>query len=224
MCDMCDTHTHKVEASVDIQTDFLEKNREVAEKIKEILQENLVKSFDIMGSIGSGKTSLIMELTKRIKSENNVYTIAGDLTTDIDARRIEGAGAEVMQLNTGRECHLGPDLILKSISDINLGKTDILFIENVGNLICPADYKLGTDKRIVVISMTEGPYMVLKHPYTFLSADIVVINKIDLAGYVEVDVDDLIKDLKAVSPKAKVFPCSCKTGEGVDNLVRELLQ
>ena len=153
------SHTHATEQTIDIQTDFLLKNNEIAEDIKKTLQLNRVRSFDVMGSIGSGKTSFIIEITKRFKEKHCIYTIAGDLTTDIDAMRIKDAGSDVMQINTGMECHLGPDIIAKSLPGIDLKKTDILFIENVGNLICPADYKLGTGKRIVVISVTEGPYL-----------------------------------------------------------------
>lgn len=213
-----------IEKEIVIETDFLKKNDEIAERVKKMLESQQVRAYDIMGSVGAGKSSLIISLVKRLKNEKRIYAIAGDLTTHIDADRIKNAGAEVVQINTGRECHLNANTIYESISRINLKNYDLIFIENVGNLICPADFNLGTNKRIVVISVTEGPHMVLKHPYTFWSADIVAINKTDLAGYVEVDPNKLERDLKHVNPRAKVYKCSCKTGEGIENLIGEMLK
>ncbi len=211
------------EKEIVIETDFLKKNEQCANDIENLFKANQINAYDIMGSIGAGKTSLIIELVKKLKDKHNIYAIAGDLTTDIDAERIKEAGADVKQINTGKECHLDTTTIKNTLQDINLKEIDILFVENVGNLICPADYRLGTKKRIVVIAITEGPYMVLKHPYTFLSADIVVINKIDLSPYVGVEPDDLEKDLHKVNPKATVFQCSCRNREGIDALLKELL-
>lgn len=129
---------------------------------------------------------------------------------------------EVIQINTGTECHLDANLVAKALKKIDLNGLNLLLIENVGNLICPAEFSLGSDKRIVVISLTEGPYMVLKHPLTFMKADIVVINKVDLAKAMDVDAEKLTKDVNKVNPKAKVVKTNCRTGVGVSDLIKAL--
>jgi hydrogenase nickel incorporation protein HypB len=125
-------------------------------------------------------------------------------------------------VNTGKECHLDANLVAKALKEINLSQTDLLFIENVGNLICPAEFPLGSEKRIVVISVTEGPFMVVKHPFIFMEADIVIINKIDLAEAMNVNVDDLERDVYSINPKAAVIKTDCRKGEGIDELIDAL--
>ncbi|TES87038.1 hydrogenase nickel incorporation protein HypB, partial [Candidatus Aerophobetes bacterium] len=146
-----------------------------------MLDKNKVRAIDVMGSVGSGKTSLIKNFLSRLKDRYRLGVVAGDLTTTIDAERIKEEGVEVIQVNTGKECHLDANLIRRALKEFDLGSMDFLLIENVGNLICPAEFPLGSHKRAVVVSVTEGPWMIAKHPYIFSEADLVVINKIDLA-------------------------------------------
>jgi hydrogenase nickel incorporation protein HypB len=207
---------------VELSEDLLKANEKIALENRENLRSHGVKAIDIMGSVGSGKTSLIEQLVSNLKDKYKIVAIAGDLGTTIDSSRIAKQGVEVLQINTGKECHLDANLVRKSLEKIDLTKINLLFIENVGNLICPSEFPLGSEKRVVVISLTEGPYMVVKHPFTFMSADVVVINKIDLVDVLDVDADKLENDVNQVNPKAKVVRISCKTGNGIMEVAKAL--
>lgn len=190
---------------IELDADLLKENERIAEENKKLLSKHGVVAIDIMGSVGSGKTTLIEQIVQRIKAKYKVAALDGDLNTTIDADLIGRHGVESIQINTGKECHLDANLVRKALKEMDLDKIDLLIIENVGNLICPTDFPLGSSKRIVVISVTEGPYMVLKHPLTFARADIVVINKIDLAQAMGVDPGKLENDAKKVKPQLKII-------------------
>lgn len=207
---------------IELDEDLLKRNRELADENRRLLDQYKIHAIDVMGSIGSGKTSLITQLVTRLMGKHRMAAIAGDLTTSIDAERISSSGASVIQINTGRECHLDANLVKKAISELNLEGIDLLFIENVGNLICPADFPLGSHQRIVVISVTEGPYMVVKHPFIFIDADAVAINKIDLAQAMDVKIEQLEVQLLAIKPALKVARINCLTGEGIEGLIKVL--
>jgi hydrogenase nickel incorporation protein HypB len=207
---------------IELDADLLKANEELAAKNRELLRKHGVTAIDVMGAIGSGKTTLIEKLVQALKGKYRIAAFKGDLTTTIDAELIGKHGVEVVPINTGKECHLDANLVGKALKRINLGEIDLLFIENVGNLICPADFSLGSEKRIVVISVTEGPYMVVKHPFIFMGADVAVINKKDLAQAMGVDVKKLEMNVKEVNPNAKVVATNCRSGEGVTEVVRAL--
>lgn len=207
---------------IELEKDLLQKNEQIAIQNRNILDENKIKAIDIMGSIGSGKTSLIECLTDKLKGKYKIAVLNGDLTTTIDSDRIEKHGVNVIQINTGKECHLDANLVRKAIDQLELPNLDLIFIENVGNLICPAEFPLGSSKRLVVISVTEGPYMVIKHPYIFIEAYVAVINKIDMAEAMQVNIEGLIKDINQINPKTKVVTVSCRKKEGIDELVDAL--
>ncbi|MFQ6063956.1 MAG: hydrogenase nickel incorporation protein HypB [Candidatus Bathyarchaeia archaeon] len=207
---------------VELEADILELNRTLAEKNKEFLRKYGVKAIEVMGATGSGKTSLIEKLVQSLIGKYRIAALKGDLTTTIDAGRIERHGAEAVPITTGKECHLDANLVGKALRRIDLKNIDLLFIENVGNLICPAEFPLGSDQRVVVVSVTEGPYMVIKHPFIFMDADVVVINKMDLADAMGVDVKRLEGDVKRVNPKAKVAVTNCRSGEGVGTVIEAL--
>ena len=207
---------------VELDEDVLKANRKLAQENHLLLQKHGVKAIDIMGAIGAGKTSLIEKLVEHLKGRYRIAAFKGDLTTTIDAEMISRHNVEVVAINTGKECHLDANLVKKALQRLNLDSINLLFIENVGNLICPAEFPLGSDKRIVVISVTEGPYMVVKHPFIFMDADVVAINKVDLASAMSVDVKNLEKDVKRINPRAKVVATNCRTGEGVDKVAEAL--
>lgn len=207
---------------VELEEDVLKANRKLAQENRLLLQKHGVKAIDIMGAIGAGKTSLIQKMVELLKDRYRIAAFKGDLTTTIDAEAISRHNVEVVAINTGKECHLDANLVKKALQRLNLDNIDLLFIENVGNLICPAEFPLGPEKRVVVISVTEGPYMVVKHPFIFMDTDIVVINKIDLASAMDVNVENLKTDVKRVNLKAKVVATNCRTGEGVDKVVKAL--
>jgi hydrogenase nickel incorporation protein HypB len=203
-------------------TDILKVNEKLALKNLELLRKHNVKAIDIMGSIGAGKTSLIEKLVQTLKKKYQIAVFKGDLTTTIDAEQIGRHGVEVVAINTGRECHLDANLVAKAAERINLEEVDLLFIENVGNLICPAEFPLGTEKRVVVVSVTEGPNMVVKHPFSFINADVVVINKKDLAELMKVDTSKLEMDVKEIKPDVKIVVTNALNGEGIEELVDAL--
>lgn len=207
---------------IELEEDLLKRNEELAKRNRDLLDENRVIAIDIMGSVGAGKTSLIKNLIIRLKNKRQLAVIAGDLTTTIDAERIKEEKVEVVQVNTGKECHLDANLIARALKKFNLENLDIIFIENVGNLICPAEFPLGSHKRIVVVSLTEGPWMVTKHPYIFREADLVVINKIDLARAMNVSVESITEDVHRIRPELRTIPTNCLTGQGIEEIIKFL--
>lgn len=207
---------------VELSKDLLKANQRLADENKQLLHENGAKAIDIMGAIGSGKTSLIEKLVRVLKDRYRIAVFKGDLTTTIDAELIARHGVETVAITTGKECHLDANLVRKALQKLNLKIINLLLIENVGNLICPAEFPLGSDKRLVVVSVTEGPYMIIKHPFIFMDADVVAINKTDLAKPMGVDVKRLERDVKTINPKAKVVATNCRTGEGIEGVAKAL--
>jgi hydrogenase nickel incorporation protein HypB len=207
---------------VELEVDILKENRRLAEENKTRLRSKGIQTIDVMGSVGSGKTSLIKQMVSRLKHSYRMAVIEGDVTTTIDADILASEGIPTVQINTGKECHLDANLIRKALDITPLDKLDLIFIENVGNLICPAEFPLGSDKRLVVISVTEGPYMVLKHPMMFLDAQAVAINKIDLAAAMDVDPAKLSNDVSRLNPRASTIHTSCKTGTGIDEVIKSI--
>jgi hydrogenase nickel incorporation protein HypB len=153
---------------------------------------------------------------------NSVAVIAGDLTTTIDAERIEAEGARVIQINTGKECHLDANLIHRALNRMALDGVKLLFIENVGNLICPGEFPLGAHERLVVTSVTEGSYTLMKHPYIFREADVIVLNKIDLAKAMKVNPSQLERDAKKINPHAPFVKANALSGAGITKIIQAL--
>ena len=207
---------------VELDVNILKANERLAEENRKILRKQGVRAIDVMGSIGSGKTSLIEKMIEILKDGYRIAVFKGDLTTTIDAEMIAKHGVESVPINTGKECHLDANLVSKALRKVDLSKIDLLLIENVGNLICPAEFPIGSEKRIVVISVTEGPYMVIKHPFIFMDADVVSINKTDLAEAMGVDVNKLRLHVRSINPKAVSVPTNCRSGEGVSEVVKAL--
>jgi len=207
---------------IELDENLKRANDLIAEENRRQLQAYGVRAIDVMGSVGAGKTSLIEHLARLLKTRYRIAAFKGDLTSKIDSERIESIGIQAVQINTGRECHLDANLVKKALRQLDLKALDLLLIENVGNLICPADFALGSDKRVVVISVTEGPYMVVKHPFIFADADVAVINKIDLARPMDVDTSKLAEDVRKINARTSVVPTNCRTGEGVREVAEAL--
>ncbi len=210
---------HKI-AEVEIQHDIMVANRKLADRNQKILDEADVFSVDVLGAIGSGKTSMIEILIE--KMDHKIGVIAGDVISKFDAGRFEKYNIPVVGLNTGKECHLDAHLVEHAFHEINLDSIDLLFIENVGNLICPVDFDLGSHIRMVVISVSEGDDTVEKHPLIFKDADLVVINKVDIAEAVGADQDKMVSDVKELNPDVKVIKSSLKTGQGLDEIINSI--
>lgn len=194
-------------------------NEQLANEINKSFRNQNIKSFDIVGAIGAGKTAILEKITEKLASHYRILVICGDITTRVDANRIEKHKAETIQINTGRECALNAYHIYQIIRNKELKNYDIIFIENVGNLICPSDFILGTDKRIVIVSITEGEWVVEKHPMLFKSSDIAVINKIDLQERLGTDIKKMVSDAKKINPDIKIITTSAKIGENIDELI-----
>jgi hydrogenase nickel incorporation protein HypB len=209
---------------IELEGNFYQANRSLAKNNIAFLDEHRIQAIDILGSIGSGKTTLVQQIVKHLKSEYRIAAIAGDLTTTIDADRIETAGADVIQVNTDGGCHLDARIVRRAMSELDLEKLDLLLVENVGNLICPGGYPVGAHQRMVVVSTTEGPYMIVKHPYILADASVLVVNKIDLAEAMEVDLEQLKTDAIKIKPSLKVVFTNGRTGEGVPDLIDALIE
>ena len=210
---------HIIQAGMEF--DVLRANNKIAHENYHLLKEHGIKSVDFMGSIGAGKTALIIEIGKRLVSRGKrVCVIAGDVTGDDDFTRFREAGLDAVNCNTGKECHLDANLIKKCLANIDLDKYDVMIIENVGNLVCPADFPLGTDYRAVVVSTTEGDDMVRKHHAVFQHSDIAILNKMDIADAVGVDPSVITKDYNKLTGGLKeMYTCSARKGNGVDEII-----
>jgi hydrogenase nickel incorporation protein HypB len=208
---------------IEIDEDIRAEQEAVAEQNRQLLRERGVRAFDVAGSVGSGKTSLIAAMVERLSGKHGVGVIAGDVATTYDAERVTGKGArQVLQINTGGMCHLDARLVHQALQRMSDPEIEILFIENVGNLICPSYFALGVEARVVVVSASEGTHVVEKHPAMFRSADLVALNKIDIARAVKVDLARPLSDLAAMRPGLPVVHTNCLSGEGVDQVLQTL--
>lgn len=207
---------HKV-AEIEVQHNIMKANKKLADKNQEIFNGNNVFCVDFVGAIGSGKTSLIEDLIDNM--DGSIGVIAGDVISKFDAGRFERHNVPVVGLNTGKECHLDAHLVEHVLDDMPMDKIDYLFIENVGNLICPVDFDLGSHMRIVVISVSEGDDTVEKHPLIFQSADLVIINKVDIADAVGADSEKMFNDVHDINPEVEVIKTSLKEGIGLDKVI-----
>lgn len=204
---------------IKIKMEVEKDNNLLAKKINEELVENNIKSIDIVGAIGAGKTALLEKIAEKLSTKYRILVICGDITTRVDADRIEKYNVETIQINTGRECALNAYHIHQIIKNKDLKDYDLIFIENVGNLICPSDFLLGTDQRITIVSITEGEWVIEKHPMLFKMSNIAVINKIDLKERLGTNVEKMINDAKKINPHIEVITTSCKTGENINELI-----
>jgi len=202
-------------ATIDIETALLAKNDHLAAHNRAWLAERGILALNLMSSPGSGKTSLLCRTITELAPVRPVAVIEGDQETHIDAEKIRATGAPAVQINTGAGCHLDADMLARGLVELAPATGSLVFIENVGNLVCPALFDLGEAARVVVVSVTEGEDKPLKYPQMFAAADLVVINKIDLLPYVDVDLQRLVAHCRQVRPAVSVLPLSVSTGEGM---------
>jgi len=200
---------------ITVERKVLEKNDAIAAKIREGLKDKNIFSFNILSSPGSGKTSIVEKTIEYLKDKIKIAVIEGDVQTDLDAQRINMLEVAVTQIVTNGECHLDAGLIRDALNSFNLNGIQLLIIENVGNLICPAGYDLGEDTKVVVLSTTEGDDKPLKYPAMFRKASVLIINKIDLLPYVKCSIEKIKNNALSINPQLKVFETSCTTGAGI---------
>ena len=201
--------------TIDVKADILGKNDAVAEELRNLFKEKHVFVLDLMGSPGCGKTTLLEKTMQALKDDINMAVIEGDLFTSKDADRIDRYGVPVVQINTAGGCHLDAPMIKKAIENIDLDKLDLLVIENVGNLVCPAELDIGEQKRAVVLSITEGDDKPMKYPLMFKLASIVLLNKTDILKFCNFNLDGATEDIKTLNPGVEVLPVSCSLGDGL---------
>jgi len=208
---------------LDLNMSLMEKNDAIAAAIRAELQQQGVYSINIIGSPGAGKTSLLERLLPHLPLQTAV--IEGDLATARDARRISACAVPAVQINTDGGCHLDAAMIKKVLPVFDLAKTDLLIIENVGNLVCPTGFDLGEDLRIVLLSLAEGGDKPAKYPATFLAADLVLLNKIDLAELCDVDIAQVKAEIAQINPKAEILEVCCRKNhqQGLEELAALLL-
>jgi hydrogenase nickel incorporation protein HypB len=195
---------------------ILEKNDRVAERNRGFFKAKKLLVLNVVSSPGSGKTTLVQKTAEALTGRLRVGVIVGDLATDNDAVRLRSAGVPVVQITTGTVCHLEAEMVAKAMSQLPLDALDVLVIENVGNLVCPATYDLGEDLRVVLLSVTEGEDKPLKYPPMFHSANVAILNKIDLAAACDFEREQALANLHRVSHHAEVFELSARTGQGMD--------
>jgi hydrogenase nickel incorporation protein HypB len=210
------SHNHPHQQVVNLNIDILSANNLTASMNRRFFEGRKVLCLNFVSSPGSGKTTILEKTIAGLIPSNKLYVIEGDQQTFIDAERIEKAGAPALQINTGSGCHLDAHMIEEALKKFDIETNSILFIENVGNLVCPAMFDLGEYKRVIVISVTEGEDKPLKYPLMFESSHLCIINKSDLLPYVDFRPGELIKNAKSVNPKLEFITLSAKTGEGMN--------
>lgn len=211
-------HEHsQTKTVVEMEQDILQNNNLTAERNRGFFEAKKIFALNLVSSPGSGKTTFLEKTLSDLKEEIPFYVIEGDQQTFLDAQRIEALGTPVIQINTGQGCHLDSDMVHKALKKLNPEENSVVIIENVGNLVCPALFDLGESSRIVLISVTEGDDKPIKYPDMFQSADICVINKIDLLPYVNFDVEKAKEYALRVNHHLKFFEISATTGEGMEN-------
>jgi len=200
---------------VEVITQILNANDLTAQENQALLKNHHILAVNLMASPGAGKTSLILQTAKAFAGRIRLGVIEGDVASRIDADKVASADIPVIQINTGGQCHLDALTVQKALKTLPLDEIDILVIENVGNLICPVEFRLGEEIRVVVASIPEGDDKPYKYPGIFTAVDAVVLNKIDLAPYVDFKLDAMREGVVRLNPRAAIFELSCRTGEGI---------
>ncbi len=207
---------------IKIVKQILEWNEDVSDKVKETLSEKKVCLVNVMGSPGAGKTSLITDIINRLRDTYKIGVIEGDIAGAIDADKIDKMGIPVVQLQTDGACHIEAMSIQHMLSFFNLDELDVLFVENIGNLVCPAEFNIGEDFRVAILSVPEGDDKVEKYPLMFATCDGLVMNKYDMKQYFDFDDKRVERNVLDLNGKAKVFRVSTKTGEGAEDFIEWL--
>ena len=208
---------------IKVLKDILGANEQISGRNRELLDKNNVFAVNLMSSPGAGKTSLILATIKKLKEKIKIGVVEGDISSSLDAQAVGKEGVPVVQINTGGACHLDANMVSNALNNVPLHDIELLFIENVGNLICPASFSLGGHRKVVISSLPEGDDKPFKYPLMFHIADAVLINKIDLLSYLKFDVEAFSQAIKGINERAEIFPISCTTGQGIQQWVSWLL-
>jgi hydrogenase nickel incorporation protein HypB len=216
------THDHVHEtlrtqiATIEMNARILEKNDRLAERNRAWLSGREILALNLMSAPGAGKTTLLERTIAHLRDNREIFVLEGDQATDHDGARVTAAGAAALQINTGRGCHLDAEMVGRGLSELKPAAGSLLFIENVGNLVCPALFDLGESKRVAILSVTEGDDKPLKYPHMFQAADLMILNKVDLLPHVDFDSARAIGFARQANPRVEILTLSARTGEGMD--------
>jgi len=201
--------------TLNVNEDILGANDVLAENLRGRFEASKVFVMNLMSSPGAGKTSLILKIIEALSGKHKIGVIEGDIASDVDARKIQKTNVDVVQINTRGACHLDANMILSAAESLGLDGKQLLIIENVGNLVCPAEFKLGENIKVMILSIPEGHDKPLKYPLMFTESNALILNKIDLLPHTDFDMEELRKTVLAMNPSIQIFPLSAKTGEGI---------
>ncbi|NWF55609.1 MAG: hydrogenase nickel incorporation protein HypB [Syntrophaceae bacterium] len=204
---------------ISVVQNILEANRRIAEENRRRFSQNRLLVINLMSSPGAGKTSLLEKTIRALNTDFRIGVIEGDIQSTYDAERISRAGAPAVQINTGGACHLDSNMVQEALKSLELDPLNLLFIENVGNLVCPAEFHLGEDFKAMILSVAEGDDKPLKYPLMFHESKVLLINKIDLLPFCECNPDLIEERARRINPNLTVFRVSCRTGEGLDRWI-----
>ena len=203
-------------AHIDIKQPILAKNDNLAAELRQRFTDNHVYVLDLLASPGSGKTSTILATIEALRDEFNIAVIEGDIASSVDAEKIKAQGTSAVQINTGGACHLESAMIKRAIDVLDLERLDLIIIENVGNLVCPTDFDLGENAKVMILSVPEGDDKPLKYPGIFQVAQAVVLNKVDTMPVFNFNEERFVEEVRTLNPQAPIFPISATSGQGVD--------
>ncbi|HMK37502.1 MAG TPA: hydrogenase nickel incorporation protein HypB [Desulfomonilaceae bacterium] len=201
--------------TLNVNEDILSANDMLADNLKARFEASGVFVMNLMSSPGAGKTSLILRIIESLAPKHKIGVIEGDIASDVDARKIQATDVDVVQINTRGACHLDANMILSASQSIGVEDKRLLIIENVGNLVCPAEFRLGENVKVMILSIPEGHDKPLKYPLMFTESNALILNKIDLLSHTDFDMEELRKTVSAMNPSIRIFPLSAKTGEGM---------
>ena len=201
---------------IPVVRNILEANVVIAKELNKIFLQRKILALNLMSSPGAGKTTLLERTLADLKNEFKMAVIEGDVQTNNDARRVAATGAQALQINTDGGCHLDSSMVLEAVNKMNLEGVDILFIENVGNLVCPAEFSVGEDHKVTILSVAEGDDKPEKYPLIFAESRVMLLNKIDLLPYVDFNLERASNFARSLNKDIEIFPVSAKTGEGLD--------
>lgn len=211
---------------LDVKADILEDNDKEANVVRDYLKEKKVFLVNLMASPGAGKTTTLVRTINALKDRYKIGVMEADVDSDVDAVTVQNAGAKVIQLHTGGSCHMDANMTHCGLEEMDLDGLDLVFLENVGNLVCPAEFDVGANKKVTILSVPEGDDKPLKYPLMFSTSDALIITKMDTKEYFDFDLDLCIDHVKKLNPSIQIFPVSAKTGEGMDafeNWMKEAL-
>jgi hydrogenase nickel incorporation protein HypB len=207
---------------VTVLQNIMNANDQLAVENQKLLDKHKILAINIMSSPGAGKTTLLMETIKRLKDKVRIGVIEADIASSIDADKISREGIPAIQINTGGQCHIDANMVKSALDRLPLKELDLIFVENVGNLICPADFKIGTHKNVMLLSVPEGHDKPYKYPLIFTTSEAVIISKMDYLPLSDFDMKIFKEVVQGLNPKVKILPMSARTGEGLDEWIKWL--